>query len=158
VGERVAAMSTIHFTKTTSATPEQFVAALTDFGPGRKELFPNSSDKDLRVHRRGPTDADVTEGNGGIWERLHYDWSDPQRIVLTTTDSNIWGGASGHTYTLKRDAGATTTTIDVVVVRDGKNLKGRVLGALLGIVGKGQLSKAFDTTVKAVEARQASAG
>jgi hypothetical protein len=149
-------MSTIHFTKTTTATPEQFVAALTDFGPGRKELFPNSSDKDMKVHSQGATTADVTEGNGGIWERLTYDWSDPSRIVLTTTDSNLWGGASGHTYTLTRNADGTTN-IDVVIVRDGKNLKGRVLGAFIGVVGKGQLSKAFDTTIKAVEARQAPA-
>jgi hypothetical protein len=150
-------MPTFHFTKTTTATPEQFVAALTDFGPGRKEIFPNSSDKDLKVHSQGPTGADVTEGNGGIWERLTYDWSDPGRIVLTTTDSNIWGGASGHTYTLTRNDDGTTT-IDAVVVRDGKNLKGRLLGAVLGTVGRGQLSKAFDTTVKAVEARQPAAG
>lgn len=25
----------------------------------------------------------------------HHDWSDPNRIVLTTTDSNTWGGRSG---------------------------------------------------------------
>ena len=48
--------------------------------------------------------ADVTEGSGGIWERLHYDWSDPNRVVLTTTDSNVWGGRSGHTYTLTGQA------------------------------------------------------
>ena len=36
-----------------------------------------------------------TEGSGGIWERLQYDWSDPNHVVLTTTDSNTWGGASG---------------------------------------------------------------
>jgi hypothetical protein len=35
------------------------------------------------------TQADVTEGSGGIWERLHYDWSDPNHVVLTTTDSNL---------------------------------------------------------------------
>ena len=32
-------MSTIHLLQTTTATPEQFVAGLTDFGPGRAELF-----------------------------------------------------------------------------------------------------------------------
>jgi len=32
-------MSTIHFKKTTSVTPEQFIAGLTDFGPGRAQLF-----------------------------------------------------------------------------------------------------------------------
>ena len=64
-------MSTIHMHETTSATPEQFLDALTDFGPGRSKLFGNSADDYLRVHHRGPTYADVTEGSGGIWERLH---------------------------------------------------------------------------------------
>jgi hypothetical protein len=35
------------------------------------------------------TRADVMEGSGGISERLHYDRSDPNRVVLTTTDSNL---------------------------------------------------------------------
>ena len=70
-------MPTIHFHQTTSLTPEQYVAGLTDFGPGRSKLFGNSADEYLKVHQRGRTQADVTEGSGGIWERLHYDWSDP---------------------------------------------------------------------------------
>ena len=49
----------------------------------------------LKVHHRGASDADVTEGSGGIWERLHYDWSDPNRTVMTTTDSNLWAGTVG---------------------------------------------------------------
>ena len=71
-------MSTIHLHQTTTSTPEQFLAALIDFGPGRSKMFGNSADEYLKVHHRGPSDADVTEGSGGIWERLHYDWSDPQ--------------------------------------------------------------------------------
>jgi hypothetical protein len=47
-------MTTIHFDETTNSTPEQFVAALTDFGPGRSELFGNSADEYLRVHDQGP--------------------------------------------------------------------------------------------------------
>jgi hypothetical protein len=96
--------------------------------------------------------ADVTEGSGGIWERLHYDWSDPNRVVLTTTDSNIWGGASGHTYTFMRQPNGTTN-IDVVVVRDGKNLKGRALGFVLGTIGRRVLERAFENSVKAIEVR-----
>jgi hypothetical protein len=38
-------------------------------------------------------------------------------------------------------------------VREGKNLKGRLLGVFLGIVGKGQLQKWFVKTLKAIEAR-----
>jgi hypothetical protein len=150
-------MPTFHFHQTTTSTPEQYVAGLTDFGPGRSKLFGNSADEYLKVHHKGPKEADITEGSGGIWERLHYDWSDPNRVVLTTTDSNAWGGASGHTYTFKRQPNGTTD-IDVVVVRDGKNLKGWVLGFVLGTVGRHVLERAFENSVKAIEARNSTAG
>jgi hypothetical protein len=145
-------MATIRLHQKTTATPEEFVAGLTDFGPGRKKLFPNSADGYLKVHSQGPSEADVTEGSVGIWERLHYDWSDPRRVTMTTTDSNLWGGRSGHTYTLTpRPDG--TTDVDVVVVREGKNLKGKLFALLLPAVGKLVLGKALATTVKAIETR-----
>jgi hypothetical protein len=87
-------MSTIHLHHTTTLTPEQYIAGLTDFGPGRSKLC-NSTDDYMKVHSLGRTQADVTEGSRGIWERLHYDWSDPNHVVLKTTDSNTWGAASG---------------------------------------------------------------
>jgi hypothetical protein len=145
-------MSTIHFKLTTTATPEQFIAGLTDFGPGRDKLFGNSTDQYLKVHEKGSNYADVTEGSSGIWERLHYDWSDPKHVVLTTTDSNLWGGRSGHNYTFTRRPNGTSD-VDIEIVREGKNLKGRLLGAFLGIVGKGQLEKWYAKTLKAIEAR-----
>ena len=49
-------------------------------------------------------------------ERLHYDWSDPNRVVMTT-DSNLWGGRSGHVYTFTRRPDGTTD-VDAVVVRE----------------------------------------
>ena len=105
-------MSTIHFNQTTTLTPDQYIAGLTDFGPGRSKVFSNSADDYLKVHHVGPTEADVTEGSGGVWERLHYDWSNPDRVVLTTTDSNTWGGASGYTYTFRRSPdGATDVNV-----------------------------------------------
>jgi hypothetical protein len=147
-------MSTIHLHRTTTLTPEQYIAGLTDFRPGRSKLFGNSADEVLKVHRLGPLQADVTEGSGGIWERLHYDWSDPNRVVLTTSDSNVWGGASGHTYTFARRPNGATD-IDVTVVRDGKNLKGWILGFVLGTIGRSVLERAFENSVKAVEIRNA---
>jgi hypothetical protein len=145
-------MSTIKMHATTIATPEQYTAALTDFGPGRSNIFGNSADSDLKVHDQRPGRADVTEGSGGVWERLSYDWTDPNHVVARTTDSNIWGGRSGHTYEFRRNADGTTD-IDYVVVREGKNAKGRLLGVVLGTVGKSKLVKAFRNSVKAVEAR-----
>jgi hypothetical protein len=145
-------MATIHLHQTTTATPEQFLAGLTDFGPDRSKIFPNSADGYLKVHSQAPGQADVTEGSAGIWERLHYDWSDPHRITMTTTDSNVWGGRSGHTYTLTRRPDGKTD-VDAVVVREGKNLRGRLIAIVVGIGGKRVLGKALEKTVKAIEAR-----
>ena len=71
---------------------------------------------------------------------------------MTTTDSNVWGGGSGHTYTFTRRPDGRTE-VNVVIVRQGKNLKGRVLAILLGTGGKRVLEKRFEKTVKAIEAR-----
>ena len=145
-------MPTIHLHQTTNLTPEQYIAGLTDFGPGRAKLFPNSADEYLTVHQQSRTEADVTEGSGGVWERLHYNWSDPNHVVLTTIDSNLWGGASGHSYTFTRQPNGSTD-IDVEVVREGKNFKGRLLGFVLSTIGRGVLEKAFVNSVKAIEVR-----
>jgi hypothetical protein len=71
---------------------------------------------------------------------------------MTTTDSNAWGGASGHTYTFTRQPDGTTE-VDAVVVREGKNFKGRALGVALGLFGKRVLGNELGKTVKAIEAR-----
>jgi len=147
-------MSTIHLHRTTTLTAEQYTAGLIDFGPGRSKIFGNSADDYLKVHSQSGSQADVTEGSGGIWERLHYDWSNPNHVVLTTTDSNTWGGASGHTYNFTRRPDGKTD-IDVIVVRDGKNLKGYFFAFVLKTVGRGVLDKAFENSVKALEERYA---
>jgi hypothetical protein len=69
----------------------------------------------------------------------------------------VWGGASGHTYTFTRNPNGTTN-IDVDVVREGKNFKGRVLGSVLRTIGRGVLEKAFENSVKAIEERDSAAG
>jgi len=145
-------MTTLHFTKTTTASPDQLLAALTDFGPGRSELFQNSAEDYLKVHDRGADHADVTEGSSGTWERLHYDWSNPTRVVMTTTDSNAWGGSSGHTYTFTPQPDGTTR-VDATVVRDGKNFKGRFFAVVFRFFGQKVLGGAFEKTIRSIEAR-----
>jgi hypothetical protein len=145
-------MATIRLHETTIATPEQFLAGLTDFGPGRSKLFGDSADEYFAVHGEGPDQADVTEGSAGIWERLHYDWSDLRRIVMTTTDSNVWEGRSGYTYTLTRQSDGRTS-VEVIMIREGKNTRGRLLEIVLETVGKRSLARSLANTVKAIEAR-----
>jgi hypothetical protein len=60
-------MSTLHLHETTKSTPEQFIAGLTDFGPGRSQLFGNSADDYLKVHDQGtvrPTSPRAQAGCG----------------------------------------------------------------------------------------------
>jgi len=145
-------MTTMKLHANTRVTPEEYTAGLTDFGPGRAELFGNSADEYLEVHSLGETRADVTEGSGGVWERLAYDWSNPDHVVAMTTDSNAWGRNSGHTYDFTRLPDGTTD-IDYVVVREGKNLRGLLLSIVLGTVGRSVLVKAFQNSVTAIETR-----
>ena len=67
-------MRTIQLHQTTTLTPEQYIAGLTNLGPCRSKLFGISADEYLKVHHLGLSQADVTEGSGGVWERLHCDW------------------------------------------------------------------------------------
>ena len=61
-----------------------------------------------------------------------------------------------HTYAFKRLPDGTTD-INVVVIREGKNLKGWLLGFVLGTIGRSVLEKAFNNSIKAIEARNISA-
>jgi hypothetical protein len=62
------------------------------------------------------------------------------------------GGNSGHTYSLTK-APDGTTNVDVVVVREGKNFKGRVLEVAVRIIGKRMLEQQLGKTLKTIEAR-----
>ena len=79
-------MSTIHLHQTTTSTPEQYVAGLTDFGPGRAKLFGNSTDKYMKVHRFGPwqilVEGEKHHDESKTYRRNNDAWSNfgPQRI------------------------------------------------------------------------------
>jgi len=57
-------MGTVRVTATGQFPPERFVAALTDFGPGRAQNWGNSEASYLQVHAQGDDWAEVTEGSG----------------------------------------------------------------------------------------------
>ena len=86
--------------------------------------------------------------------RLHYNWSNPNRATIKTTDSNVWGGTSSHTYNFTRRS-VRATDIDVVVARGGKNLKGWIVGPVLCTIGL--VEKAFEDPVEAIEQRRSRA-
>ena len=51
--ERTPSMGRVHVRAHGAFPPERFVAALTDFGPGRSEIWGNSDEGRLTVHERG---------------------------------------------------------------------------------------------------------
>ena len=134
--------------------PERFVAALTDFGPGREEIFGDSDPRNLTVHDRGETWAEVTEGSaaGGVWQRLRYDWSVPDVVTLAVVDSNAFGPGSRWTYRLDPD-GRGGTDIDLTVVRVPTNAKGRVLDALLSLGGGAYFARDLRRSLRRLESR-----
>lgn len=144
-------MPTVHVKQSTTVPPDRFIAALTNFGPGRGVIFGNSNEDSVRVNDRGDTWADVTEGStAGVWERLRYDWSQPNVVRLTTTDSNAWSSESSWLYTLtsRSDGG---TDIDLVAVRKARSIKGRLIAGLLAVGGKSILGADLRKTLKAIE-------
>jgi hypothetical protein len=148
-------MGRAHVRARGSFPPEQFVAALTDFGPGRSQIWGNSSPSHLTVHDRGATWAEVTEGSaagGGVWQRLRYDWSAPDVVTLTVLDSNAFGRGSRWTYRLEPDSSGRTL-IDLTIVRVPTTAKGRVLDVVLSLGGSLYFGRDLRRSVRRIEAR-----
>ena len=74
-------MSAIHLHQTSTATPEQHLAGLTDFGLAARCSLAEAPTITLRCIAADPRKLMSTKGSGGIWERLHYDWSEPGERV-----------------------------------------------------------------------------
>jgi hypothetical protein len=147
-------MTTVHINASTTVPPDRFIAALSSFGPGRGRIWGHSNEDSVKVNARGDTWADVTEGStAGLWERLRYDWSEPNVVRLNTTDSNAWSTESSWVYTLspRIDGG---TDIDLVVVRKGRSVKGRLIAALLAVGGKSIVGGDLRRSLRAIEAGQ----
>jgi hypothetical protein len=125
-------------TATTGLTPDAVTDALTDFGPRRLELWPNLDAKLFKLHSVDGSQADVTEGSsflGGIWERLHYDWSTPDQVRLDVLEGNATKPGSFWEYRMRRVA-EDRTEVSLEVDRRGRGAKGALLVVLLRVFGK----------------------
>jgi len=144
-------MTIVNFKLQSKLAPRAVMAALTDFGPSRAEVWPNVDSAHFQVHDQGPGWADVTEGSsvaGGVWERERYSWDAAGgTVAVETLDSNTWGAGSRWDYRLT-PASDGGTTIEVTVTRNGKSWKGRTIGAALSIAGarmlRAQMKQALD--------------
>ena len=115
-------------------SPAEALRVITDFGPSRAEAWPGVDLSRLVVHQAGDGHADVTEGNDTTWERVTYDWDEATGTVTArTTDSNVWAEGSRWDYRLTPVENGTL--VGVRLERHGKNLKGKLIGAQLPLLG-----------------------
>ena len=139
-------MPTTRFTVHTSLSPSEAMVVLTDFGPDRSRRWPNVDDAHFTVHELGPDWAEVTEGNAMGWERERYTWdSAAGTVAIDTLDSNLWGPGSGWRYELT--PAGDGTDVQVTLTREARSFRGRLVGALIPLVGGralgGQLRSVF---------------
>jgi len=128
--------------------PADVLRILTDFGPGRSQAWPGVDSEHLTLHDQGDRWADVTEGNTATWERARYDWAaDGSTVTAVTTDSNVWAAGSRWDYRLTPTNGGTL--VEVTLLRHGKNLKGRLIGAILPLAGKSVVTKSLAAALQA---------
>jgi hypothetical protein len=145
-------MPTTQFTVHTSLSPRDAMTLITDFGPERSKRWPNVDDAHFQVHGQGADWAEVTEGNAMGWERERYSWdASAGTVAIDTLESNLWGRGSGWRYALTPASGGTD--VQVTLTRVPASLRGRLIGALIPIVGARTLGRQFQSVLRKAESR-----
>lgn len=128
-------MPVLHVSVTSPLPPQEALQRLTDFSPARAAAWTGVDDDNLIVHDKGDGWAEVTEGNKLGWERERYTWDAAAGTVsAVTVNSNIWASGSGWNYTIMPEG--TGSRVEVTAVRKGYGIKGKLVGALLSLVGR----------------------
>jgi hypothetical protein len=128
------------------------MTVITDFGPDRSRWWPNVDAAHFTVHGQGPDWAEVTEGTGMAWERERYSWdAEAGTVSIDTLDSNLWGPGSGWRYELV--PAGDGTDLRVSLTRLPNSFTGRLVAALIPVVGPRALGKQFQTVLRRAEAR-----
>jgi hypothetical protein len=143
-------MPSTHFTVRTSLSPREVIAVLTDFGPDRAKVWPNIDADHFQVHEVGDDWAEVTEGVSMGWERERYAWdATAGTVTIETLDSNIWAAGPGWRYVVTPTDGGSE--VQVTLTRTGKNLKGRLVGALIPVVASKALGRQLQSVLRRAE-------
>ena len=86
--------------RTQQSRPEIVLVAGQDFSDRREQMWPDVHVEHPEAHQLGEDCAEVTEGNpwpiGYVWERLHYDWSEPNVLRGRVVDSNLFKPGSSR--------------------------------------------------------------
>ena len=126
----------------TSASPEQVIAATTDFSEERVKVWANSKPEYFQAHAQGVDFAEVTEGFrppfGRVWERSRYEW-EPGLIRQTVIDSNVL--APGSTWALKAVPSGGGSSVEMQLRREfRRSTKGWIASAINHLGGRRMLA------------------
>lgn len=89
--------------------PDRVIAAPIEFTDDRARIWRETSHPDVyRVHARGPTWMEVTEGIPRAWSRGRHDWSAPGIVALYQLDSNIAEPGGLIVYRIDADGNGST--------------------------------------------------
>jgi len=145
-------MPSTQFTVHTTLSPADVMTLFTDFGPDRADRWPNVDEAHFKVHEVGSDWAEVTEGNAMGWERERYSWDAAAgTVVIDTLDSNLWAKGSSWHYQLSPADGGTD--VHVTLTRVAKTLKGRLIGAVIPLIGARLIGKQFRALLAGAENR-----
>jgi Polyketide cyclase / dehydrase and lipid transport len=141
-------MAKLSYEIESNVPPEVVLEAATDFGPRRLELWAGIDPSRYELHGAGEGWADVTEASavfGGIWARERYTWSG-NTVVATVQESNVFRPGGTWRLTVEPN-GSGGSTIRVSVHRRAGSLRGRMLGAVVQVMGRKVLRASFETTL-----------
>jgi hypothetical protein len=142
-------MPRLEFDLDTTLSPEQAVAALTDFTERRPEIWQSLSPDAYQVFSVGETWAEVREGSRTpkVWARERYDWSTPGVVRWEVTESNFSNPGS-YVETRISPAEGGGSRIHLVWDRTATSLKWKALMTLIvlsrGAPIKSSLKKGLD--------------
>jgi hypothetical protein len=128
-------------------SPAEVLQVLTDFSERRAEAWPGVDLDRLVVHEVGENFAEVTEGNASTWERERYDWDkEAGTVTAKTLESNVWDEGSRWDYRITPVEDGSL--VGVRLERHGKNVKGKLIGALLPLLGKKVVTSSLTSALK----------
>lgn len=141
---------TYSYSVESSAPPESFIAAATDFTEKRLHYWPTIGAKRYAVHSVGDHVAEIDEGEGPVWARVRYEWTE-DTVRMTSLSSNTHAdGDSWEMRVRERKDGGSQIEINMDFHWRGIGLFAQVMGDLLGT--DRFLVKDMMDTVKIVEA------
>ena len=152
-------MTTIRVVFATTIGPDRVLYASRDFTDRRSEIFPAVSFPKLEVHTKGETSADVTEGTsagiGDNWERCNYDWSRPDSVTATVTESNVYA-VPGSSWEIKATPSDGGSRVEMVWIREFRpNARGRIFGTAFRLIGNRIFNKYGREIIENLERVQA---